>query len=144
MYLRDGWRGTGWVMQKFGGIWKPKKKTKILCCTWGMDGGELAGWCRNLAGSENPKKKLRFYSTWGTDGGELAGWCRNLAGSENPKKKLRFYLRDGGELAGWCRKLAGSENPKKKLRFYVLEGRMEGNWLADAENWRDLKTQKKN
>jgi hypothetical protein len=33
---------------------------------------------------------------------------------------------------------------KKKTKILLLEGRMEGNWLADAENWRDLKTQKKN
>jgi hypothetical protein len=66
-----------------------------------------------------------------------------LAGSENPKKKLRFFLRDGGELTGWVmQKMAGSENPKKKLRFFLRDGG-RGTWLAYAENWRDLKTQKK-
>jgi hypothetical protein len=53
-----------------------------------------------------------------------------LAGSENPKKKLRFFLRDRGEgnMAGLCRKLAGSENPKKNLRFFLRDGRRGTGW----------------
>ena len=82
LYLRDGWRGTGWLMQKIGGIWKPKKKTKIL----------IEGW-------------------------RGTGWV--------------------------MQKFGGIWKPKKKTKI-LLEGRMEGNWLGDAEIWRDLKTQKKN
>jgi hypothetical protein len=42
-----------------------------------------------------------------------------MAGSENPKKKLRF------------------SDPPKKIKILFEEGK-----LANAENWRDLKTQK--
>ena len=43
--------------------------------------------------------------------------------------------------------LADAENwrdlkTQKKIKI-LLEGRSRGTWLGDAENWRDLKTQKK-
>jgi hypothetical protein len=59
-----------------------------------------------------------------------------LAGSENPKKKLRFFLRTEGNMAGLCRKLAGSENPKKKLRFFLRKTKIlfqGASWLKGAE-----------
>jgi IS1 family transposase len=140
LYLRDGWRGTGWLMQKIGGIWKPKKKTKIL-----IEGWRGTGWVmQKFGGIWKPKKKTKILLEGRMERGELAGWCRKLAGSENPKKKLRFYLRDGWRGTGWLmQKFGGIWKPKKKTKI-LLEGRMEGNWLGDAENWRDLKTQKKN
>jgi hypothetical protein len=60
-----------------------------------------------------------------------------LAGSENPKKKLRFLLADA---ENW-RDL----KTKKKIKI-LFEGAswLKGAELADAENWRDLKTPQKN
>jgi hypothetical protein len=45
--------------------------------------------------------------------GNMAGLCRKLAGSENPKKKLRFFLRElagEGSGASWLMQKIGWTN----------------------------------
>ncbi len=147
-----------WLMQKIAGIWKPKKKLRLFLGEW----SSLAA-AENWRDLKTQKKKLRFFlgeqsslaasENWrdlktpqknkilfeGAEwklrlmqkiGGIWKPKKNYLAGSENPIKNLRFFLRKGSWL---MQKIGGIWKPKKKLRFF----------LADAENWRDLKTQKK-
>jgi hypothetical protein len=81
--LFEGGSGASWLMQKIGGIWKPKYIFKIL-----FEGVELASWLiQKIGGIWKPKYIFKILF----EGGE-AGWCRKLAGSENPNFFLRFFL----------------------------------------------------